>query len=125
MLQPGAVPTQETKLYTLTLGVGVAVWLMPWLLLGGKEAWDHSTYFLISVPSMSVLAGYAAFRARSRWWRWPMALILAQFATALLLGGFGNLLPLGIVVFAILGVPMLTTAALAAWVARRREQHAS
>ena len=125
MLQPNAMPTSDKNLYTLTVGVAVAVWLVPWLLLGGKEAWDHWTYFIISVPAMSVVAGYAGLRANSRWWRWPLTLVLAQFATALLLGGFGNLLPLGIVVFVILAVPMLITAAVGAWVARRRDQHAS
>jgi hypothetical protein len=45
--------------------------------------------------------------------------------TALLLGGFGNLFPLGIIVFLVLAVPMAITAAVAAWIARRREQHAS
>lgn len=124
-MQQSAMPAVDKNLYTLTAGVAVAVWLVPWLLLGGKEAWDHWTYFIISVPLMSVVAAYAGFRAKSRWWRWPLTLVLAQFATALLLGGFGNLLPLGIIVFVILGVPMLITAAVGAWIARRGEQHAS
>jgi len=125
MLQQNAIPASEKSLYMLTAGVAAAVWLVPWLLLGGKEAWDDWTYFIISLPVMSVVAAYAGFRSKSRWWRWPLTLILAQFVTLLLLGGFGNLLPLGIVVFAILAVPMLITAGIGAWIARRRERHAS
>ena len=117
-------PTAERKLHALAAGVGVAVWLAPWALLGGREAWDHWTYFTISIPVMCVVAGYAGFRAKSRSWRWPLTLVLAQFATALLLGGFGNLLPLGIVVFLVLAVPMFITAAVSAYISRRREQQA-
>ena len=116
------MPTPEKNLYVLTASVAAATWLAPWLLLGRKEAWDHWTYFTVSIPIMSALAGYAAFHARSRPWRWPLTLVVSQFATALLLNGFGNLLPLGIIVFAILAVPMAITAAIAAWVARRRER---
>jgi len=115
----------ERNLHLVTAAVGVAVWLLPWALLGRREAWDHWTYFVVSVPAMSIIAAYAGFRAKSRPWRWPLTFVLAQFATALVLGGFGNLLPLGIVVFFLLAVPMFITAAVSAWIARRREQHAS
>ena len=117
--------TAERNLYLVTAVVGAAVWLLPWVLLGRREAWDHWTYFMISIPAMSMVAAYAGFRAKSRAWRWPLTLVLAQFAAALLLGGFGNLLPLGIVVFFALAVPMFITAAVAAWIARRMKQHAS
>jgi hypothetical protein len=114
--------TPERNLHILTAAVGVAVWLAPWLLLGRKEAWDHWTYFVVSIPLMSLAAAYAGFRARHRSWRWPLTLVLAQFVTALLVGGFGNLFPLGIIVFVVLAVPMAIAAGVAAWIARRREQ---
>ncbi len=119
-----ALPAPEKNLYILTASVAAATWLVPWLLLGRKEAWDHGTYFMVSIPIMSAIAAYAAFRAKSGWWRWPLTLVLAQFATALLLNGLGNLFPLGIIVFAIFAVPMAITAAIAAWIARRRERPA-
>lgn len=125
MSEQSVTPPSERGLYVLTACVGVAVWLLPWLLLGGREAWDHWTYFIVSVPAMSIVAAYAGFRAKVRSWRWPLTLVVAQFATALVLGGFGNLLPLGIIVFVILAFPMAITAAVGAWIARRREQHAS
>jgi hypothetical protein len=125
MSKRDAMATTDKNLYVLTAAVAATVWLAPWFLLGRKEAWDHWTYFIVSIPVMSMVAAYAGFQARSRWWRWPLTLVLAQFATALLLGGFGNLLPLGIVVFMVLALPMAIAAAVAAWIARRREQHAS
>ena len=106
-------------------GLAVAAWLVPWLALGRKEAWDHPSYFLISIPLMTVAAAYAGYTAKSGAWRWPLTLILAQFAAALALGGFGNLFPLGIIAFAILAAPMWIAAPIAAWLARRRERQAS
>jgi len=111
----------DAHLYALTIGLAAAVWLVPWLLLGRKEAWDHSSYFLVSIPLMTLAAGYAGYRARTRAWRWPLALILGQIATAILLQGFGNLMPLGIIVFVILGVPMMVAASIGAWLGRRNE----
>ncbi len=124
-MQQIAAPTSERHLYALLVGVAIAVWLLPWLLLHRKEAWDHWSYFVVSVPLMAIAAAYAGYRAKSRAWRWPLTLIVAQFAAALLLGGFGNLMPLGIVVFVVLGVPMMITAWVGAWFGRRRERHAS
>lgn len=117
-----ALAASERYLFALTLGLAAAVWLVPWVLLGRKEAWDHSSYFLVSVPLMTAAAGYAGYRARRRAWRWPLALILGQFATLLLLQGFGNLLPLGIIMFVILGVPMMVAASIGAWLGRRTER---
>ena len=122
MSTPPQTAPSEGRLYALTIGLAAAVWLVPWLLLGRKEAWDHPSYFLVSIPLMTAAAGYAGYRARRRAWRWPLSLILGQFATLLVLQGFGNLLPLGIIVFVILGIPMRVAASIGAWLARRRER---
>jgi hypothetical protein len=125
MLKRSALPVSDRSLYWLLTGVGVAVWVLPWLLLSRREAWDHWSYFLVSIPLMTIVAAYAGYRARAHAWRWPLTLIFAQFAVALLLGGFGNLFPLGIVVLAVLGVPMMIAASVGAWFGRRREAQAS
>jgi hypothetical protein len=126
MLQQTAKPTSEVSLYALLTGVAVAVWLVPWLLLDGKEAWDHWSYFSVSLPIMAVIGAYAGFRAKSRWWRWPLTLLVAQYVTSLALaGGLGNLFPLGIVAFAIFTVPVVITAWIGAFLGRRSERHAS
>ena len=125
-MQHPAKPRGERNLYVLTVGVGVAVWLVPWLFLERKEAWDHWTYFLVSLPTMAVIAGYAGYRARSRWWRWPLTLLIAQYVTSLgLAGGLGNLFPLGIVAFAVFAVPLVATAWIGAVLGRRNERHTS
>jgi peptidoglycan/LPS O-acetylase OafA/YrhL len=115
----------ERHLYPLVIVVAVAVWLLAWLLLGRKEAWDHPSYFSVSIPVMSLVAGYAGYGAKIRAWRWPLTLIIAQVAAALLLNGFGNLFPLGVIVFVVLAAPMMLAASVGAWLGRRKEQRAS
>jgi hypothetical protein len=123
MLQQTARSTSEVRLYALLAGVGVVVWLVPWLLFDGKEAWDHGSYFSASLPIMAIVSAYAGFTARTRWWRWPLALLLAQYVTALALAGrLGNLFPLGIVAFAIFTVPIVITTWIGVLLARRRER---
>jgi len=44
-----------------------------------------------------------------------------QVAAALAFHGFGNLLPLGLIVFVVLGAPLFIAAAVAGRIARRKE----
>ena len=108
----------EKQLYALVVGLAVAAWLLPRLLFGEREAWDHWSYFALSMPAMCAAAAYAAYQARERAWRWPVAIILAQFAAAVITTG--EFLLIGIVVVALFSVPMMAAAALGAWLARRR-----
>lgn len=108
----------EKELYVLLAGLAVAAWVLPWLLLGKREAWDHWSYFAISMPAMCAAAAYAGYRARHRAWRWPLTLILAQFAAAVVTTG--EFLLIAIVVFALFATPMMIATALGAWFARRR-----
>ena len=122
---PTAVQASERTLYWLLAIIGMAAWLLPWLLLNRREAWDHWSYFVVSIPLMTIAAAYAGYQAKARSWRWWITLILAQFAAALLSGGSGNLLPLGAIVFLVLGVPMMIGAVIGAWLGRRKQRHAS
>jgi hypothetical protein len=108
----------EKDLYVLLVGLAVGAWVLPWLLLGNREAWDHWSYFAISMPAMCAAAAYAGYRARNLAWRWPLTLVLAQFAAAVLTTG--EFLLIAIVAFALFAMPMMIATALGAWLARRR-----
>jgi hypothetical protein len=113
----------ERQLYWLLGALAVTAWLVP--LLGvRREAWDHWSYFLVSYPLMTLACGYAGFRAVARPWRWPLLVAAAQLGALLLVSGAGSLLPLGMIVFLILALPMLVAALIGAWLARRKERHA-
>lgn len=107
-------------MYSVTAGVAILVWVVPWVVLGGVEAWDHRSYFIISLPLMMVVAGWVGYLAESRPLRWPLVMLLVQAITALILsGGPGNLFPLGVIVFAVLSVPIAIAASVGAWLSAR------
>lgn len=108
----------DKGLYALLAALAAAAWLLPWLLLGEREAWDHWSYFAASMPAMTAAAAYAGYRAPARAWRWPLTLILAQFAAAVVTTG--ELVVVAIFVFALFAAPMMLATALGAWLARRR-----
>ncbi len=106
------------QFYVLLAALAVAAWLVPWLLLGRREAWDDPSHFLASIPLMSAAAAYAGYRAKTAAWRWPLTLILAQFAAAVVTTQ--EVVIVALPVFALLALPMMAAAALGAWLGRRR-----
>lgn len=109
-------------LYVLHVGLGVAAWVLPWLLSGRPEAWHHWSYFVLCLPLMSAAAAYAGYRTKIDAWRWPLTLILAQNAAALVVTG--ELALVAIVVLALAAAPMMVAAALGAWLGRRKARTA-
>ena len=115
-----AAPGFPVPLHWVCLVAGAVVWVLPGL--RGREAWDMPSYFVVSLPFMAAVAAFAAWRSPARSWRWPLWVIGGQVAAALAFHGFGNLLPLGLIVFVVLGAPLFIVAAVAARIARRKEQ---
>ena len=112
------IQASTVLMYSLTAVVAILVWVTPWVVLGGIEAWDHWSYFTISLPLMMAIAGWAAHSVKSRAWRWPLIMLLVQTGTSLILnGGPGNLFPLGVIVFVVLCIPIAIAAWFGAWLA--------
>src|SRR5690606_14713456 len=111
-------PAIPLPLHWHCMVVGALVWVLPGL--RGREAWDLSSYFVLSIPLMSAVAAVAAYRAPARSWRWPLWLIAGQAAAAIVFHGGGNLLPLGLIVFFVLGLPLFVAAAIAGRIALRK-----
>ena len=110
---------REAWLYALGVGVGVAVWLAASHATGRREAWDSDVYYSFGMPvvcAVSLMCGAAEPR---RSWRWGVAPLVGQFGTMLVTQGVGNLLPLGLIVFALLSIPSVLTARLGAYVRKR------
>ena len=114
-------PRFSSALYTVTAGAAILAWVVPWATLGGMDAWDHRSYFTISLPLMMVIAGWVGYLAKSRPWRWPLVMLLAQAITALILRGGdpGNLFPLVFIIFAVFSVPIAIAAWVGAWLSTR------
>jgi hypothetical protein len=110
---------RDVWLYAVALAVGICVWLAVAHTTGKREAWDSEVYFSFGMPivcAISLLLGAAQPR---RSWRWGATPLAGQFATMLVTQGVGNLLPLGVIVFAILSIPSILTARLGAYARKR------
>jgi len=114
-------------MYFVTAVAAILVWVIPWVVLGGMEAWDHWSYFTISLPLMMAIAGWAGHSVKSRVWRWPLVTLLVQMSTFVVLsGGPGNFFPLGIIAFVVFCIPVAVAAWFGAWLARHgQDEHAS
>lgn len=100
---------------------GTALWLVPSALTGKREAWDTSTYWVVSYPIAIIASGFLGRSYPERAWRWPVALFEAQaVAMCIRNGEIGNLLPVGVVLFAIIAVPGVVAAK---WASRRHHAH--
>ena len=101
-----------------TMGVGVISWAYIAWAGGRREAWDSELYFVLAIPAIALTAAIVSFFVPQRFWRWAMLPFAGQALAAFLQNPTANLLPLGLIVFAILGAICLMPAALGAALGR-------
>ena len=88
-----------------------AYWELVRQLGSRREAWD-AVYWQLGLPLLVLTAFGLVWRDRP--WRWVVWLIIGRVAWSLILAvghdGIPNLLPLGLLMFALLGIPCLFAA---------------
>lgn len=99
---------------------GAAIWIAITTASGRREAWDSGLYFTLGIPALCLLGLMLGYLAPRNSWRWGVLPLVGQFLTMLATQGVGNLLPLGVVVFAFLAVPGVVAARIGAAIARTR-----
>lgn len=106
---------QGSKLaYVAAAAGGVVLWLVTAAISGRTEAWDSELYWTAAYPLSIALAGALGYFFPDRPWRWGLTVMLVQaVALAFAAASFG-LLPLGLMLFAVLAVPAILIARLAA-----------
>ena len=109
-------------LLLIAAGAGALIWALIVAITGKREAWDSSLYFSVGVPLVCVLAATLGFVEPRKTWRWGVAPIAGQLVYMLLMVGVGNLLPVGLIVFAVLSIPPVIAAWLGAVIARRSQR---
>lgn len=108
----------------MAAAAGAAWWLGITHLTGRREAWDSGLYFSWFLPSMAVILIGLGFFAPERAWRWGFAPFIGQALVAFIQNPAGNLLPMGLMVFAFYGAVCALPAMLGAGVRRRLDKTA-
>lgn len=111
------------------LAAGALLWLGTAAVSGRSEAWDSPLYWSVAYPLCIAVAALLAYLAPERPGRWASAVMLVQpIVLGLASGGDFGLLPLGLVLFAVLTLPVFAVAKVAASLsvrARARDRSAS
>ena len=105
--------------YVIAIVAGAAVWLLIVAISGRNEAWDTGAYFTVGIPLVCLTSAVLAYFAPERSWRWGVLPMVGQFLCLLVMQGPGNLLPLGIIVFAVLSIPSIIAARIGASIGLR------
>jgi hypothetical protein len=87
-----------------------------------REPWDDPIYFTTVMPVIAVVAAIVSFIVPDRPWRWAMISFAAQALVAFLQNPTANLMPLGLIMFAVFGgvcaIPAVLAAMAGRWFAR-------
>jgi hypothetical protein len=111
---------KEHWLYLIAAVGGAVIWVLVASVSGKREAWDSGLYFSVGIPAVCLISMAFGYFEPARPWRWGVAPLAGQFLWMLLSQGPGNLLPLGVIVFAVFSVPSIVTAYMGAAIAKMR-----
>lgn len=96
--------------WTAIIG-GAVLWQATAIVGGRREAWDSPLYFTVAYPLAMVLAGVLAYQHPDRSWRFALATMWAQPVVMVLTSGSDfSLLPLGLIMFGVLALPLIAVA---------------
>jgi hypothetical protein len=107
--------------YFIALGAGAALWTITAVATRRIEPWDAGAYWTVSYPLAIVLAAALGYGYPQRPWRWAVAIVFMQVPVMLLRGAGFGLLPLGMALLAVLCVPPVVLAGVAARARLRRD----
>lgn len=101
---------------------GAAGWLAIAEVADRREAWDSELYFSVFLPAIACIVAALGFFAPERAWRWAFAPFGAQAVVAVVQNPGANLLPIGLIVFAVYGAVCLVPARAGVALRRRLER---
>jgi len=114
-------PASPRAPYYVAAAIGASLWTATTLLTGRREAWDASAYWSYAYPACVLIAGLIAGLApASLPWKIGLSMMCAQAVALAFFARSFTLLPLGLILFAILGVPVMLGAMLGRGLARWR-----
>jgi peptidoglycan/LPS O-acetylase OafA/YrhL len=98
---------------------GAVLWQMAAAMSGRREAWDSSLYWTVAYPLGMAVAGVLGYLHPVAPWRWGLTLMLAQAVVLAVAAASFGLLPLGLIMFSVLSLPVILVAAWGARMGRR------
>jgi hypothetical protein len=98
---------------------GLLLWTLTAFFGHRQEPWDAATYWTIAYPLAILLSAALAALYPARPWRWAVTVIFSQLLVMIAGGSDFSLLPLGLVLLALLSLPAIAAATLAAWLRTR------
>lgn len=110
---------RSVSAYSVAAVVGAAGWLGISQITQRREAWDSDLYFSVFFPLAAAVIAILAFLAPERPWRWAFTPFAAQAIVMTLQDPSASLLPLGLIMFGILGAVCMIPANLGAALRRR------
>lgn len=107
----------------LAIVTGGVIWLGLALATGTGDPMSREPYWWFGYPAMVLMSCLLGFLFKERSWRYGIYMLASQFIIGLwTAGGDLNLLPLGLVVFAVLAVPTALAGVFGAFLSGRFRQ---
>lgn len=103
-------------MYAISAISGVSIWISISFITGTDEAWDSFFYYRYGLPLMFFITGVLGFLVPIRVWRWGVTIMASQAIFLMIQKLDANLLPLGLVLFAVLSIPCIATAYFGAFI---------
>jgi hypothetical protein len=97
---------QPRTAYAISALIGAVIWIAVTLASGRREAWDSGLYWTMGYPAGIAAAAVLGWMAPARAWRWGVTLMLAQAVALAAMANSWGLLPLGLILFGILSLPV-------------------
>ena len=115
--------TRAQLISAVVSAMGFVIWAGVSITAGGREAWDHPLYWQAGYPMLALVAALAGFCEPNLLRRWPLLLAASQFVAMVILNlavthNGASLLPLGLIAFILMSLPLYIPAWLGAVIAR-------
>ncbi|HET7853859.1 MAG TPA: hypothetical protein VFM04_05320 [Candidatus Methylomirabilis sp.] len=110
----------ERSAYLYACAAGAITWIATAQLGHRREAWDASLYWVAAYPALGLVLAWISFEMPLRPWRWVFTAMFSQAAILFLSDPSGNLLPLGLIMFGLLSLPLMIPATIGARLGRKR-----
>ena len=109
----------------LMFGLGAASWIVIGKVSGRREPWDSELYFSVFMPAMAVVIALVSWFIPRKFWRWAFLPFLGQAVAAFIQNPTANLLPLGLIMFGVLGALCMVPALIGARLGKARGNRGS